>query len=232
MHVVERVHADLKGFSSEGHRAFSCRLQPEVAPERILGVRMGDLRRLAKGYFRAPWRDEYLSVLPVRWQEEEVLHGLIISLHPEYEWVIRSSDRLVGHLCSWASTDSFLPGVYRRETCHAALFDHVEEVWLRSDHEFTVRYALLVAMRFLLRSDLDRVLSLCEGVKHTGYYVMMMRGWLLSEACFEDEGRVVSLLESDRLPLEVRRAGVQKILESRRTGSDLRVRMLALREGL
>ena len=78
--VIERIERDLRAMADETYRAFHMRLIPTVAPGRIIGVRMPQLRRYARELSRDDAMSErFLAELPHRYYEEYNLHGELVT---------------------------------------------------------------------------------------------------------------------------------------------------------
>ena len=56
----------------DAYRSFQAKLVPNVAPEKIVGVRTPALRRIAKELFVSPERGRFLSELPHEYYEENL----------------------------------------------------------------------------------------------------------------------------------------------------------------
>lgn len=220
--TVEKVHEQLFALADTKCANFARKLIPTVPSERILGVRLPLLRNLAKWVVKEGYTESYLDSLPPRYLEDELLMGFTIMRLGDVDTVLYRLEALLPYLSSWASTDSLLPPVFKRRENHARLIARVEEAWLLSSHEYTARYALRVAMAFLLVDYPELVLGYARDAQHPGYYVQMMRGWLVAEALVHHEDMALDFLRGSNLPGKVERIAVRKALESRRVKEDIK----------
>lgn len=225
---MEVVRA-LECVAEERHGHFVHRLVPMELRERILGVRVPLLRKLARYVGRMPWHDAYLTSVVPRYVEEELLQGFIIAQSKQLESLLMRTDALLPHLGSWYTVDSFLPPLYKEYP--AELLAHIHAHWLHSEHPYTVRYALRVALAFLLKEHPEPTLQLVPCVQLEHYYVHMMQAWLLAEALALHPTLTLAFLKQQTLTPTVLCMTRQKARESRKVGEATQVALEALVQG-
>ena len=62
------------------YRDFNSKLIPNIDKDRIIGVRVTILRKIAKDIYNEEYVDKFLCELPHKYHEENVLHGIILTL--------------------------------------------------------------------------------------------------------------------------------------------------------
>ncbi len=77
--MMKDVKSRLLQLAAEGNKEFAQKLNPGV--ESVLGIRVPQLRSLAKEIARSDWRD-YLVVADTHYMEERMLTGLVIAYAP------------------------------------------------------------------------------------------------------------------------------------------------------
>ena len=90
---------------------FTAKLIPTVDPERILGVRMPALRKLAKKLLREHPQEvtEFKAAVPHDFQEEDLLHVLLLNEERDFTtWHAEVTDFLP-HMTNWTLTDAVSP---------------------------------------------------------------------------------------------------------------------------
>lgn len=75
------------------YRDFQAKLMPTVDPEKMIGVRTPELRKLAKQLIKSGDAAEFTSELPHEYFDENQLHAFIISEMKDYEECIAEVDR-------------------------------------------------------------------------------------------------------------------------------------------
>lgn len=73
-----RVRDMLLTRQDAGYRDFQCALMPTVPTEQVIGVRMPELRQLARQLAGTEAAEAFLNQLPHQYYEENNLHGLLL----------------------------------------------------------------------------------------------------------------------------------------------------------
>ena len=73
---MKTVTEHLLALADAGNAAFTARLAPGVDPDRMLGCRIPQLRRLARTLRGTPEAAAFLTQLPHRYYDENNLHGI------------------------------------------------------------------------------------------------------------------------------------------------------------
>ncbi len=198
----------------ETYRAFQCGLMPTVAPETVIGVRMPELRKLAKSLRGTPEAAEFLGALPHRYYEENNLHGLLLSALKDYGETVAQLERFLPRVDNWATCDLLSPEAFRKRP--PELPGQIR-AWVSSAHCYTIRFGLGTLMRFYLDEDFDpSFLELTAGVRSEEYYVNMMTAWYFATALAKQYDAALPYLEKRRLDCWTHNKTIQKAVESRR----------------
>ncbi|PIC56592.1 DNA alkylation repair protein [Sporosarcina sp. P12(2017)] len=211
--LVERMDSDYQKFSSA--------LIPNV--NHILGVRMPELRKLAKEIAKDDWR-LYLQTANDEYFEEVMLQGLVIGyVKADLEELLMYVAKFVQKIDNWSVCDSFCSGL--KVTKH-----NKERVWsflqpyMDSEKEYELRFGIVMLLIYYSEPDyIDRVLGLLDRVEHEGYYVKMAVAWALS-ICFVKlpDKTMDYLAEENSLDLFTYNKALQKITESTRVEQDMK----------
>ena len=211
MKAVEEL---LFGLRDPDYAAFQARLTPTVEKERFIGVRVPEVRKLAKQLKNSPLAEEFLRELPHRYYDENMLHGLLISEIREYETAIRETDRFLPYVDNWAVCDIMSPKVFAKHKTE--LLEKIR-VWARSEKTYTVRFGLEMLMSHYLDADFaPEFLEIPAAVRSDEYYVNMMIAWFFATALAKQWDAAVPYLEQKRLSEWVHKKTVQKAGESYR----------------
>ncbi|MDR1914918.1 MAG: DNA alkylation repair protein [Clostridiales bacterium] len=186
----------------------------------VMGVRTPDLRRIAKSHAKGLSAESLLSLMDsinASSFEEVLLVGLMTGYGAFSDEERRYLTRRYLTLCdSWGAIDMFV--VRNKKYATPFWWDFAVEA-LSSEHEFTVRYGIIMLMsNFLLPEYIDCVFAALRTVKHDGYYVKMAMAWLYAEAAVRFYGQ--TLQEVQAQSKWVRNKALQKMTESRRFTAD------------
>lgn len=227
--VIERIGCDLRSMADEGYRAFQSKLLPTVAAERIIGVRTPQLRRYARELSRDDAMSErFLAELPHRYYEEYNLHGELVTRRTkEIGRLIAELDRLLPYVDNWATCDMISPKLFAR---HPAQAEEAIARWLRSEHTYTVRFAVVSLLEFFLdeRFRAEHLDWVC-GLRSGEYYVRMAVAWYLSVALVKQWDAAIGVLRCGCLDREVHNKAIQKAVESCRISDERKDLLRSLR---
>ncbi|HHT45221.1 MAG TPA: DNA alkylation repair protein [Fastidiosipila sp.] len=211
--TIEKIRERLFLLQDEGYRDFIANLIPTIDKARIIGVRTPMLKSLAKEMRGTPDADQFISVLPHHYYEENNLHGLIISESKAIEPALSLVERFLPFVDNWATCDSLRPKAFAKNQPH--LLEPVQR-WLSSEHEYTVRFAIGVLMNYFL-GDAFRVehLDLVASIDREEYYIRMMVAWYFATALTKRFAETLPWIEEQKLPLWNHNKAIQKAIESR-----------------
>lgn len=202
----------------EKFRDFTSKLIPGVDKELIIGVRVPEIRRLARP-LSADERKKFLSELPHKYHEENLLHGAILQLiKNDIGEVISETEKFLPYIDNWAVCDmsqSKLLGKYPD-----MVFGKACE-WAKSEKTYTVRFAIDVLLQFFLDENFKpEVFSLAESIVSEEYYINMALAWFWSFALIKRYDEAFPIIESKRLPAFVHNKAIQKARESYRISDE------------
>ena len=216
---------DLLENRDEKYADFNARLIPNIERSRILGVRMPILRKIVKSNYTELEENGFLKELPHRYQEENLIHGIMISEIRNLKLCIRELDRFLPFVDNWAVCDVLSPNVLknnREETLRKV------DLWLKSERVYTVRFAIGVLMQYFLDKEFnDKYLEKVARIENDDYYVKMMQAWYFATALAKQPASTLPLIESQTLAPFVQNKTIQKARESRRISPELKKALLA-----
>lgn len=211
------IENKLKEISEENQKKLNTKLCPDTNKE-ILGIRIPNLRKLAKELAKEYELNELLYILKDKYFEEVLLKGLIIAyskntLEEKYEYI----KEFVPQMDSWAMTDTFTPTLKVKK-------DELESYWnfiipfTKSDKEFEVRFAIISMLDyFIIDEYVDKVIENLNLINHDGYYVKMAIAWTLAEIGIKFNEKLMKYLNSDNnLDKFTFNKTIQKMIESYR----------------
>ena len=198
----------------EKYARFQSGLTPTLPPEAFIGVRVPDVRRLARELSRSPESAEFLAELPHGYYDENMLHGLLVSEIKDYGRCIEETERFLPYVDNWAVCDIMSPKVFAKNK--PALLEKIRE-WAASDRTYTCRFGVEMLMSHFLDADFrPEYLELPAGVVSGEYYVNMMLAWFFATALAKQWDAAIPYLTENRLGVWVHNKTVQKACESRR----------------
>lgn len=217
--LTAREH--LLRLAENGNKEFTESLHPGV--ENVLGIRMPDMRKLAKAIAKGDWQS-YLLTADTYYMEERMLQGLVIgSLKvTDVEEYLTLVDGFVPKINSWSVCDTFdFSGKQRFVDRHKERVWSFLEKWMLSDREYEVRFGVVqMMMHYIDEAYINKVLAWMDRTHHEGYYVKMAIAWCLSVCYVKFPEATMKLLEENELDDFTYNKTLQKITESYRVSKE------------
>ena len=204
--------------SDEAYAAFQRPLLPSIDADSMIGVRTPELKRYAKELLRNTDVSAFLNTLPHRYFEENQLHAFIISGEKDFEVCLRRVSEFLPYIDNWATCDQLSPRIFAKHS--EKLLPYIEK-WLKSKHEYTVRFAICLLMRHFLDDTFSpRYHELVAGVKRDEYYIKMMQAWYFATALAKQYDATLPILQNHRLAPWIHNKTIQKAVESFRVSDE------------
>ena len=221
------IVSQLFALQDTGYRDFHAKLVPTLSPERIIGVRTPQLRKLAKELAKTPEAEIFLSELPHTYYEENNLHAYLIETQKDFNRAVALCEVFLPYVDNWATCDTMSPKVFRTHT--GELLPYLLH-WLNSNHLYTVRYALGMLMQHYLDEHFSPDYpELAANVRSEEYYVNMMVAWYFATALAKQYDAVIPYFQNRLLPQWTHNKAIQKAVESRRISPETKQYLKTLR---
>ncbi len=211
---MEEIIQRLFSLKDEGYKEFHKKLMPTVNPEKIIGVRIPLLRKLAKELSGTEEARRFLTKLPHKYYEENNLHAFLLEGVKDFDLCIEEAEKFLPYIDNWATCDSFRPPCFKKNK--EKLIEKITE-WILSDKTYTVRFAIVCLMTYFLGEEYkkeysDMVVSAINGE----YYVDMAVSWYFATALSSNYEEAVGYIENGKLSYFVHNKTIQKAIESYR----------------
>lgn len=201
-------------FQDKEYAAFQQKLTPGVPEETFIGVRVPQVRKLAKELIKEPEAESFLMELPHKYYDENMLHGLLISEVKDYEKCITLTDEFLPYVDNWAVCDIMSPKIFKKNK--ESLLIKIRE-WSVSKHTYTCRFGIEMLMSYYLDDDFKpEYLDIPAAVKSEEYYVRMMIAWYFATALAKQWEATIPYLEENKLGVWEHNKTIQKARESYR----------------
>ena len=221
------IRETLFSLRDEKFAAFQARLIPNVAPERIIGVRTPALRKLAKTLRGSGEAEEFLKALPHEFFEENNLHAFLLCEMKDFDACVQAVEDFLPYVDNWATCDQMSPGVFRKNK--QALLPYIR-CWIASERCYTRRFGTGMLMSHFLDEDFrEEYLRLVSDIRSEEYYVNMMIAWYFATALAKQYEAALPYLENRRLDPWVHNKTIQKAVESFRVSDEHKACLRALK---
>ena len=211
MKSIEKMLFELR---DEEYAKFQAKLTPTVAPELFIGVRVPEVRKLAKKLKDNSDAAKFLKELPHKYYDENMLHGLLISEIKDYGEAISETDKFLPFVDNWAVCDIMSPKIFKKHK--AELIEKIVE-WTKSSETYTIRFGIEMLMSHYLDDDFKaEYLEIPAAVRSEEYYVNMMIAWFFATALTKQWDATIPYIENHKLEKWTHNKTIQKAIESYR----------------
>ena len=212
------IQKELFSRQDKEYMKFLSKLTPNVSEDTIIGVRIPEIRKLAKKLVKNNEYEDFLKELPHKYYDENLLHGAIISENKDFENCIELLDSFLPFVDNWAVCDTISPKIFKKHK--KELIEKIKE-WSQSDKTYTCRFGVEMLMTHFLDEDFKKeYLEMVANIHSEEYYVKMVIAWFFATALTKQWDYAVIYLENNRLDVWVHNKTIQKARESLRILED------------
>ena len=215
--IIRKIQKELFEMQDLKYRDFHSKLMPTVDKEKVIGVRIPQLRKYASSFLKLSSREEineFMHTLPHQYYEEDNLHAFIIEKIKDYEECINALNAFLPYIDNWATCDMMNPKVLKKEP--ERLLEQVK-VWMKAKETYVVRFAMGCLMNYYLEENFTtECADLIAPLQPDEYYIQMMQAWYFATALAKQYDAVLPYLLEHRLSMWVHNKTIQKAVESYR----------------
>ena len=223
---MDRITDRLRALADEKYREFHSGLIPTVDKNSIIGVRIPEIRKLAKS-LSEDGRREFIGSLPHGYYDENVLHAAIISDIRGFGDALEQTERFLPFVDNWAVCDLLNPKAFSKN--REAVLPRIYE-WLGSERTYTVRFGIVMLMRNYLDGDFkEEYPERVAMIRSEEFYINMAIAWYFATALAKQWDSAVKYVEERRLPDWTHRKTIQKACESFRITDEQKSYLRSLR---
>lgn len=208
------VVRELNANADEKYKNFIAKLVPTIEKDTIIGVRMGDLRRLAREIIKNS-NLEIFNGAKFYYREEKLLYALcIFKMSESFDAAMNALDEFLLYIDSWEVTD-LIAGEIIIDEAHIDKAFQKALSYVHSSDEYTIRLGLVILNRkFNDDEHIDKIFTALKSISLDAYYVNMAAAWLLCELYFTDKAKVDEFISSESISVDIKKMTRQKIRES------------------
>ena len=218
----EKITEHLFELQDKKYRDFQAMLIPNISADCVIGVRTPVLKTFAKQLHSSCKTDskaadelcDFLKLLPHEYFDQNQLHAFLISAEKDFQKCVTAVEAFLPFVDNWATCDTLSPKIfakYRRE-----LLPFIMR-WIKSNHTYTVRFAVGMLMRHFLDEDFNpSYLQTVSLIRSDEYYINMMIAWYFATALAKQYDATIPYIQQNRLEKWTHNKTIQKAIESYR----------------
>lgn len=204
----------LESLAEPDFQKFASKLIPNIESEKVLGVRLPNLRKIAKEITKGDWR-EYLEYAQDDSFEEVLLQGMVIGYaKAEFSEILRYVEAFIPKIDNWSVCDSFCATLKLPK-------QYPEEMWkfivryLKDDRVYYIRFGVVMLLNYYVDEEhIKEGLYFLEQICHEDYYVKMAVAWAVSVYYIKMPEETMGFLKDNQLDDFTYNKALQKITES------------------
>ena len=227
--ALKHIQKELFSFKDEAYKNFNKKLVPNIDEKTMIGIRTPVLRSFAKKFFKT-YPDEvqsFMNSLPHTYFEENNLHAFFIEQIRDFDTCLAKTEAFLPFIDNWETCDLFSPPVFKKHP--DAVYQRIL-VWLKSEHCYTVRYAVGRLLANYLDGEFKtEMLELVTAVSSDEYYIKMMVAWYFSFALIKQYDAALPYIQNRRLEPFTHAKAIQKAIESRRIPAETKAYLKTLK---
>ena len=215
---MEEIIRKLYSMQDIKYQEFTAKLIPNINKNKIIGVRMPDLRKLAKEIKNIDYIDDFLLELPHKYHEENLLHGILLSKYNDIDILLRELDKFLKYVDNWMVCDIISPKLFKKEP--DKVYKYIKK-WINSKYEYKIRFGVVSLLQFYLDDNYRyEELELVGNIKSESYYVKMAIAWFYSFALIKQYDDTIKVFEDKKLDKWIHNKSIQKAIESYRVSNE------------
>lgn len=211
----------------EKYADFQAKLTPDVKRELFIGVRVPEVRKVVRQWKGTEEAEQFLSILPHRYYDENMLHGQLIAEIKDFDKCVSEIEKFLPYVDNWAVCDTISPKIFKK---HKDELIELIRKWSASKHVYTCRFGIEMLMSFFLDDDFkEEYLNIPASVISDEYYVNMMTSWFFATALAKQWDKTIPYIENKKLGTFVHNKSIQKARESRRITEEQKAYLKSLK---
>lgn len=210
------------------YKEFNSKLIPNIEKEKIIGVRIPNIRTLAKEIKDEIYIEKFLTELPHKYHEENLLHGILLPIkYKNINILLDKLDHFLPYIDNWSITDIVSPKLFKKYP--EKVLDKIK-VWINSNHEYTIRFGVVSLLQFYLDENFKpEILEIVSKIKSEYFYVNMAISWFYSFALIKQYDTTIKYFEKQKLNKWIHNKSLQKAIESYRISKEKKVYLKTLK---
>ena len=212
------IYDELIKYQDLKYRDFQANLVPNIDRDTMIGIRTPQMRKIAKEMFARPEAADFLSSLPHKYFEENLIHFFMLAMIKDFDECVEAVEKFLPYIDCWPVCDQSSPKVFKKN--HEKLLPLVKK-WISSDHVYTARFGIRILMNEFLTEDFKpEYLELVSSKKGDDYYLKMMIAWYFATALAKQYDASLPIIEKHKLEVWTHNKAIQKACESFRVSDE------------
>ncbi len=211
------------------YQEFNAKLLPTVDKEKIIGVRLPTMRKIAKELAKGDVHT-YLSTWNDDYYEETMLRGMVIGYAKlDFEWQLKYIAEFIPHIDNWAVCDSFCTGLKGTKKHQNEMWQFLQS-YAASSEEYNARFAAVMLLNYFIDElFIHKTLMLLDSIQNEKFYTQMAVAWAISVCYMKFPEITETYLKTSTQDHFTYNKALQKIIESKQIDKDTKEKMRTMK---
>jgi 3-methyladenine DNA glycosylase AlkD len=211
------IREELERLADKEYKEFHSALLPTVDRDRIIGVRLPQLRAIAARIKRAGPKGTLPELPQGDTLEETLVRGFVIAgADMPLEEHLKAVAGFVPEIDCWSVCDSFVTSLKFVKKDRGRAWEFIQP-YFESDRTYDIRFAAVMSLTYFKDGEYaTRVFEKFDKIENDDYYVKMAVAWAVSVFFVNAREETRRYLENNRLDDFTFNKSLQKITESYR----------------
>lgn len=226
---AKELHEKLLSLSTTGGQVYVNKVTPGSSPS--LGVRVPDLRKIAKELAKGDFQD-FIENAPEQYWEYETLKAFVIGYaKTDIETAIKLCQDYIPKLHDWSVCDSLCQNFTIARKHPRRVYDWLMEL-AKVDDQYHQRVVAVILMSHLLLPEyIDGILDCMNRLKNPGYYTKMGVAWCVATAYAKFPEKTHAFMLENDLEDWTHNKAIQKMIESYRVSDEAKGILRTMKRG-
>ena len=201
--MYKEIRKELIEISNKEMAKFTAKLCPDTNIEEILGIKIPELRKIAKRIVNDNKAKQYIEESnkqkTKQYLEEILLQGFVIVYSKiELKEKLEYLQIYIPKIKNWLINDTVCSTLkVKKEQDKKILWDFIVP-YIKSENQFEVRYAVTTMLNnFIIEEYVDEVIHKLDNVKNKEYYAEMAVAWTLAEIGIKFNNKAMKYLKGE-----------------------------------
>lgn len=224
------IRNELERLADKEYKEFHSALLPTVDRDRIIGVRLPQLRAIAARIKRASPKGTLPELPQGDTLEETLVRGFVVAgADMPLEEHLKAVAGFVPEIDCWSVCDSFVTSLKFVKKDRERVWEFLQP-YFDSDKPYDIRFAVVAALDYFSNDEyVARAFEKFDAITNDDYYVKMAVAWAVSVFFVHAPEKTWQYLEDNRLDDFTFNKSLQKITESYRVTPQDKAKIRAMK---
>lgn len=203
----------LKTLEDKKYKDFNSKLIPNITQDKIIGIRIPMLRKIAKTISKSDYQ-KFLKLVKNKYFEETLIEGLVISNIKDTKEFKNCFEYYIYKIDNWETCDTFCNSLKIININKKYFFNYFKD-FLSNNAEYVIRCILIIFLNFYIEEEyIKEIFEIVNNIKSSYYYSNMGIAWLISMIYVKYPSETLIFLNNNNLSDFTHNKSIQKIIES------------------